>query len=119
MAWGGLWRRSVNGTRRSTLMQELTRQANPEWIDRAWLQIGLIRKSAGQFTEAVEAFTTLERVAPGARCGRKPGFSVRWPWCGSSVAPRPKPLIEVSGGRGVRPSRRAGCPGAGDDRARA
>ena len=46
------------------LMQELTKQANPEWIDRAWLQIGLIRKSAGQFAEAVEAFTTLERVAP-------------------------------------------------------
>ena len=47
-----------------TVMQELTKQANPEWIDRAWLQIGLIRKSAGQFALAVEAFTTLERVAP-------------------------------------------------------
>jgi cellulose synthase operon protein C len=46
-----------------TMMQELTRQANPEWVDRAWLQIGLIRKSAGQFAEAVDAFTTLERVA--------------------------------------------------------
>ena len=64
MAWGGLWRRWGTGTRRSTVMQELTKQANPEWIDRAWLQIGLIRKSAGQFAEAVEAFTTLERVAP-------------------------------------------------------
>ena len=47
-----------------TLMVELTRQANPEWIDRAWLQIGLIRKSAGQFAEAANAFTTLERAAP-------------------------------------------------------
>ena len=47
-----------------TVMQELTKQANPEWVDRAWLQIGLIRKSAGQFADAVEAFTTLERAAP-------------------------------------------------------
>jgi cellulose synthase operon protein C len=45
-------------------MQELTKQANPEWVDRAWLQIGLIRKSAGQFALAVDAFTTLERAAP-------------------------------------------------------
>ena len=46
------------------LMRELIKQGNPEWIDRAWLQIGLMRKSAGQLSEAVEAFTTLERVAP-------------------------------------------------------
>ena len=39
-------------------------QANPEWIDRAWLQIGLIHKSAGQFNEAVEAFAALERAVP-------------------------------------------------------
>jgi len=47
-----------------TLLQELTKQVNPEWVDRAWLQIGLIRNSAGQFTEAVAAFATLEQVAP-------------------------------------------------------
>ena len=46
------------------VMQELIKQANPEWVDRAWLQIGLIRKSAGQLAEAVEAFTALERAAP-------------------------------------------------------
>ena len=46
------------------LLQELAKQVNPEWVDRAWLQIGLIRKSAGQFTEAVEAFTKLEQAAP-------------------------------------------------------
>ena len=47
-----------------SMMRDLTRLANPEWVDRAWLQIGLIRKSAGQFREAVEAFTSLERTAP-------------------------------------------------------
>ncbi len=47
-----------------TVMQELIKRANPEWVDRAWLQIGLIRKSAGQFAEAALAFTTLERAAP-------------------------------------------------------
>jgi cellulose synthase operon protein C len=46
------------------VMKELTEQANLEWVDRAWLQIGLIRKATGKFAEAVEAFTTLERVAP-------------------------------------------------------
>ncbi len=46
------------------LMRELIKQGNPEWIDRAWLQIGLIRKSASQWGEAVDAFATLERVAP-------------------------------------------------------
>ena len=51
------------------VMQELTRQANPEWVDRAWLQIGLIRKSAGQFVEAVEAFNSLERAAPRSTFG--------------------------------------------------
>lgn len=46
------------------LLRELIKQGNPEWLDRAWLQSGLIRKSAGQLTEAVDAFTTLEQVAP-------------------------------------------------------
>ena len=55
---------SGNADRALTLMVELTKQANPEWIDRAWLQIGLIRNSAGRFAEAIEAFTTLERAAP-------------------------------------------------------
>ncbi len=49
-----------------SVMRELTQQPQPEWVDRAWLQIGLIRKSAGQFAEALEALTTLERVAPGS-----------------------------------------------------
>ena len=71
------------------LMRELINQGNPEWTDRAWLQIGLIRKSAGQLTEAVEAFTTLERVAPRSPFRREAQLQRRWPWSGSSAWPRP------------------------------
>jgi len=46
------------------ILQELARKGGPDWVDRAWLQIGLIRKSAGQFAEAVEALGALERAAP-------------------------------------------------------
>jgi TolA-binding protein len=46
------------------LFQKLTRQSGTEWVDRAWLQIGLVRQSAGEFAEAAEALATLERVAP-------------------------------------------------------
>ncbi len=45
-------------------LQELVTAAEPDWVDRAWLQIGLIRSAAGQYAGAVEAFSTLERVAP-------------------------------------------------------
>jgi len=46
------------------VLQDLTRNGGPDWVDRAWLQIGLIRKSAGQFAEAVAALTALEHAAP-------------------------------------------------------
>jgi TolA-binding protein len=46
------------------VLQELAAQANAEWVDRAWLQIGMIRQSAGQFAEAVAAFASLEQAAP-------------------------------------------------------
>jgi TolA-binding protein len=49
-----------------SVLQELARKAAPDWVDRSWFQIGLIRKSAGQFAEAVEAFNTLETAAPGS-----------------------------------------------------
>jgi cellulose synthase operon protein C len=46
------------------LLDEIVKKGSPEWVDRCWLQIGLIRESAGRLAEAVEAFSTLERVAP-------------------------------------------------------
>jgi cellulose synthase operon protein C len=45
-------------------LQELADAKEPEWLDRAWLQIGLIRYAAGQFDAAIEAFDTLEHAAP-------------------------------------------------------
>ena len=46
------------------LLDELVKKGSPEWVDRCWLQIGLIRESAGRLAEAIEAISTLERVAP-------------------------------------------------------
>jgi cellulose synthase operon protein C len=49
-----------------SLLDELVKKGLPEWVDRCWLQIGLIRESAGRPAEAIDAFSTLERVAPGS-----------------------------------------------------
>jgi TolA-binding protein len=46
------------------VLQALVDQGNPDWTDRAWLQIGQILADSGQHARAVEAFETLERVAP-------------------------------------------------------
>jgi len=46
------------------LFQKLAQQVSAEWADRAWLQIGLIRQSAGEFADAALALATLERTAP-------------------------------------------------------
>jgi cellulose synthase operon protein C len=45
-------------------LRDLAKDGAPEWVDRSWLQIGLIQKSAGQFAEAVAAFASLEKAAP-------------------------------------------------------
>ncbi|MFI5455916.1 MAG: tetratricopeptide repeat protein [Isosphaerales bacterium] len=46
------------------ILQDLAGKGGPDWVDRAWLQIGLIRKSAGQFALAVDALGALELAAP-------------------------------------------------------
>ena len=46
------------------VLQTLVEHGSPEWTDRAWLQIGQILANSGQSARAVEAFETLERVAP-------------------------------------------------------
>ncbi len=46
------------------MLDELIKRGSPEWLDRCWLQIGLIRESAGRLAEAVEALGALERAAP-------------------------------------------------------
>ena len=101
------------------LMQELTRQGNPEWIDRAWLQIGLIRKSAGQFAEAVEAFTTLERAAPAEPATARGSASARAGLGAARAYRGGRTALKISGGRRGRSPGRAGRARAGDARARA
>ena len=46
------------------LLNELAKKGSAEWVDRCWLQIGLIQESAGHLAESAEAFSELERVAP-------------------------------------------------------
>ncbi|MGO9470266.1 MAG: tetratricopeptide repeat protein [Isosphaeraceae bacterium] len=46
------------------LFQKLAAQGEPEWVDQAWLQIGLIHQSAGEFADAADALASLERAAP-------------------------------------------------------
>lgn len=48
------------------ILRDLVNGADPDWVGRSWLQIGLIQKSAGRFAEAVDAFTVLEKAAPGS-----------------------------------------------------
>ncbi len=45
-------------------LDELLKKRSPEWVDRCWLQIGLIRESTGRLAEAIEAFNAVERVVP-------------------------------------------------------
>ena len=100
-----------------SLMQELAKAAKPEWVDRAWLQIGLIRKSDGRLAEAAEAFATLERVAPKSCATARSPASARaciaatQPWRGGRA------LIASPGERCIGSVGRAGGPGAGDYRA--
>jgi TolA-binding protein len=47
-----------------SVLDDLIRGSKPEWVDRAWLQIGLVKKGAGQLAEAAEAFATVEKAAP-------------------------------------------------------
>src|SRR5262249_12730046 len=46
------------------LLRDLARQGGPEWVDRAWLQMGSIELATGRPSQAVEALATLERTVP-------------------------------------------------------
>ena len=48
------------------MLKDLAKKGAPDWVDRCWLQIGLIQESAERLSEAIEAFATLERTAPGS-----------------------------------------------------
>jgi TolA-binding protein len=53
-----------NRTEAIAILEELARRGSADWIDRCWLQIGMIRQSAGQLEDAIVAFANLERAAP-------------------------------------------------------
>ncbi len=63
-AWHATLAASGDRDRALGLLDELVKKGSPEWVDRCWLQIGLMRETAGRLAEAVEAMSTLERVAP-------------------------------------------------------
>ncbi len=46
------------------ILGELTKTGGPEWIDRGWLQVARIERSAGRPAEAVDALLKLEKARP-------------------------------------------------------
>jgi len=52
------------------VLTDLARHGRSDWIDRAWLQIGKLQLSSGQYAAAAEALEALDREAP--RSGLKP-----------------------------------------------
>ncbi len=46
------------------VLRPLAERGGSEWTDRAWVQVGQLLAGSGQKAAAVEAFATLERVAP-------------------------------------------------------
>ena len=63
-AWRDRWPIRVKPTEPSRFCKNWRKKGAPDWVDRSWLQIGLIRETEGRFADAVEAFSMLERVAP-------------------------------------------------------
>ncbi len=51
------------------ILEALVKKGIPDWVDRCWLQIGLIQESAGRLSEAVDAFRAVERAAPESALG--------------------------------------------------
>ncbi len=46
------------------VLRELIATGGPEWLDKAWLQIGQIESGSGNYDRAVEALETLEKSSP-------------------------------------------------------
>jgi TolA-binding protein len=46
------------------MFSSLAEKGGRDWTDRAWFQIGQVRSAAKRFDKAVEAFATVEKVAP-------------------------------------------------------
>ena len=72
-----------------SLFDQLLKKGSPEWVDRCWLQIGLIHESAGRLADAVGAFRTLETATPASRTEAR-----------SPASPRACPGRAQASGRG-------------------
>ena len=98
--WPGHWRLAARASGRPGLLNEIVKKASPEWVDRCWLQIGLIQESAGRLPEAVEAFSTLERVAPRVPSGKRGSFTAGW-GCGAWPLGRSGGTVAATGCKGA------------------
>ncbi len=87
-----------------TVLQELARQGGPDWVDRAWLQIGMIRKSAGQFAEAVEALSALERAVPRSALKSEAQFHRALALIGLGRAAEAEGLLQGLAGNATEPT---------------
>lgn len=56
-------------------LSELAKNGSADWVDRAWFQIGRIQLAADHCAQAVEAFETLNRVAPRSSLKSEADFS--------------------------------------------
>jgi len=46
------------------VLRELIATGGPEWLDKAWLQVGQVEASSGHWLEAVQAYESLEKSSP-------------------------------------------------------
>ena len=46
------------------VLRELVATGGPEWLDKAWMQIGQVEATSGNWVEAVDAFESLEKSSP-------------------------------------------------------
>ena len=86
------------------LMQELTKQAQPR-MDRQGLAANRLDPQVGRAVCAkpLKRSPRSNVWRPEARSGPRPSFSVRWPWCGSSVPAEAEPLLKSLAAEGAAP----------------
>ena len=102
-----------------SVLRELASTGGPEWVDKAWLQIGLIRQSRGQFAAAVEAFTALEQAAPQSALTPEAQLHRALALARLNKSGDAETLLRTLAGSAAGAHRASGRPRAGDRRARA
>jgi cellulose synthase operon protein C len=88
---------AVSGERDKALvmLEALTKKGSPDWADRCWLQIGLIQESAGRLPEAVQAYQSLERIAPSSALAPEARLHRAIALVGLGRKPEAEGLLEV------------------------